>query len=89
MHAFILQQFLQLNWKSHKALCKALSTLESDRLARPEGLTGLSATDPSHNDKLRRDNNDQEQKLVGQALGRELNVIERNLLCWQPRCMAW
>ncbi|KAL1760257.1 hypothetical protein FB107DRAFT_287093 [Schizophyllum commune] len=83
------------DWKAHKGLCKAFREVEGD----PQFYTVLSQYALGDGDiapySVDRVNymagqmGVKELHLVSARLGRELTIPERNIVCWQPRCMTW
>lgn len=79
------------NWKSHKSICKALYELEHD--ASSKGLFVNLPTTPYR--RLQMLDMDIHGVVSSQIrylegfLKRDLMIPERNMICWEPRCMGW
>lgn len=83
-----LRTLLKANWKSHKGFCNALPTLEKE----PSQLLlahNTSESLPLGLEDLTKRDTVQKLQLCERILSRETNVLERNLLCWEPRCLLW
>lgn len=81
------------NWSSHKAICKAFKSLEAKHgadviipfiVAEPD-----LGTDEEQLNKTINMVAQIEMNALHRELRRELTVIERNMIGWQPRCLAW
>lgn len=79
------------NWKSHKSICKALYQLEHD--ASFEGLLVDLPNTPYQRPQVL--DIDISAVVSSQIcylevfLKRDLTVPERNMICWEPRCIGW
>ncbi|EKM51464.1 uncharacterized protein PHACADRAFT_166026 [Phanerochaete carnosa HHB-10118-sp] len=75
------------NWKTHKALCSAYCEMQSDiaALDQPSGepTEDVSVLNDRANKRVQ-----SKMRILGLSLGRELTVMERNLIGWEPRCLA-
>ncbi|KAF7298719.1 hypothetical protein MIND_00819400 [Mycena indigotica] len=79
------------DWKTHKAFCKATKALENDRGAAMTLLFPLADAPSTNLDYLHNASEAHAanvQGFVQRSMGRELSVPERNLVGWEPRCMA-
>ncbi|KAF6754139.1 hypothetical protein DFP72DRAFT_900491 [Ephemerocybe angulata] len=82
------------NWKEHKTLCKALGELETTGSGMSLHFYNLS--DPTAGDSINTMELTEFTNMsihadiyfVERALGRPLDMIERNLFAWEPRCAA-
>ncbi|KAF9067976.1 hypothetical protein BDP27DRAFT_857555 [Rhodocollybia butyracea] len=78
------------DWPSHKAICKSLYAIENDSASRSILLSPSAA--PSSNFKslnsiiLTRGMNF--ETLLKRLLNRPLNTVERNIVAFEPKCLA-
>ena len=81
------------NWSSHKAICKAFKTLEAKHGANIANFFVAAepalVADEAHLNKTIDTVAQMEMTVLLRELGRELTLIERNMVGWQPRCLAW
>ncbi|KAG6852908.1 hypothetical protein C0991_008251 [Blastosporella zonata] len=78
------------NWKSHKAMCKALHSLETDEEFKSmvETLQTAPYEDLKKLDAVTHSNLVIQLRYLRSSLKRDFNVSERNLIGWEPRCMG-
>ncbi|KAF5329761.1 hypothetical protein D9619_009283 [Psilocybe cf. subviscida] len=83
------------NWPKHKAICKALKTLETkygEELRKPFQLLGAFSGHGVGITELANDciNSvaEVEMRVLSEQLKRPPRIDERNLVGWQPRCLA-
>ncbi|KAF5378487.1 hypothetical protein D9615_007134 [Tricholomella constricta] len=81
----------QADWKAHKAMCKALHSLENNPILRMSLLFALS-DEPSSDlyslDTIIDTMVLNQARSLEQSLNRSLTIPERNLIGWEPRCMG-
>ncbi|KZV73819.1 hypothetical protein PENSPDRAFT_742311 [Peniophora sp. CONT] len=81
------------DWKSHKSICKALHAAETDP-ALYQTIAGLfdvpsgSTPDVTAADTVAQQSAFAELHAVQLLKGKPFNVIEQNIIGWQPRCLA-
>ncbi|KAF7329303.1 hypothetical protein MKEN_00191400 [Mycena kentingensis (nom. inval.)] len=79
------------DWKSHKLFCKATKALEKDptmAMTMMISLADAPTTDVNALHNLSEAHASNAQQFIQRVIGRELYVPERNLVGWEPRCMA-
>ncbi|KII94491.1 hypothetical protein PLICRDRAFT_127491 [Plicaturopsis crispa FD-325 SS-3] len=79
------------DWRTHKGFCKAYADLERDTLFRTTSSFSRPTEPSDHYDSLHNHTEAQaqnKQRLLEQRLRRQLTVPERNLVGWEPRCVA-
>ncbi|KAJ7743443.1 hypothetical protein DFH07DRAFT_835518 [Mycena maculata] len=82
----------KIDWKAHKPMCKALSAVEkSNPLAVATLFFSLSSeptTDLNALHNMSEAHGSNILRFCERSLGRQANMIERNLVGWEPRCMV-
>ncbi|GLB44346.1 putative zinc finger mynd domain-containing protein 17 [Lyophyllum shimeji] len=81
----------QANWKEHKGICKAFQKLENEPVLRMSLLFALvdePTTDFYSLDTIIATMVANQERYLEQVLNRRLTIPERNLLGWEPRCLA-
>ncbi|KAJ7064326.1 hypothetical protein C8F01DRAFT_1130998 [Mycena amicta] len=89
--AYCSRECQNLDWKAHKAFCKAFKTIEKDPTATMGLLFSLSdapTTDLNVLHNLTEAHASNMQGFSQRIIGRELTIPERNLVGWEPRCMG-
>ncbi|KAJ7644868.1 hypothetical protein FB45DRAFT_898855 [Roridomyces roridus] len=82
---------LQLDWKQHKLMCKALSSVEKEPLAASALLFALpdeATSDLNVLHKITEAHGSTVLSFCVRSLGRRETIPERNLIGWEPRCMG-
>lgn len=86
----------QAHWPKHKAICKALKTLETkhaEELRRPFQAEDELSGEPVGNADLANACISRvskvEKRVLTERLGRRPAFDEESLMDWQPRCLAW
>nr|GAT60082.1 predicted protein [Mycena chlorophos] len=80
-----------LDWKTHKAFCKAIKSVEKEPMVTMGLLFSLAdapTTDLNALHNMVEAHASNIQGAVQRSLKRELTIPERNLVGWEPRCMG-
>ncbi|KAJ6496311.1 hypothetical protein C8R45DRAFT_985563 [Mycena sanguinolenta] len=81
----------KLDWKAHKPMCKALSSIEKTPIASMTLFFSLPSEPTTDLNVLHNNSETHGSNILSfctRSLGREVTVPERNLVGWEPRCMV-
>jgi hypothetical protein len=80
------------NWTEHKAFCNALYKIENDPFSKATlsfSASNAAPQDPSFLNMFTEERIQNEMQLCKLQMRRPLTDAERELLVWEPRCLAW
>lgn len=83
---------LKRNWREHKEMCNALYKIENDPFSKSMLSFSASSVTPQDPDLVNmfiEERIQNETQLCKVQLRRPLTDAERELLAWEPRCLAW
>lgn len=83
---------VQADWRQHKEICKALVATEKDpslKMALNFSLGDEPSTHIDYLSNVGEANTSNELGYLTRFLKRNLTTAEKNLIAFQPRCIAW
>ena len=87
MIAHALAECQKADWKLHKEFCAAYTTMIKDKMLDPP--SGEPSHDMSVLARRSTDRTVKKERVLESILKRSLSPSEKNLLSWEPRCLAW